>query len=272
MSNQAAEKVAVVLGARGGTGKELVHRLSEYPAGTFKEIRAVVRDKSAIDPASIFPADERIQIFSGDVTEIETLRPALEGATHVFNATSGSGSRSADVVAAVDRDGVGATADFAVEVCGADLERYLLVSSQLVHPSNKWNPVRVMLNNIATGPFAKKGLMDLKWEGEERLRHCEPKVPYTIVRPGRLADGPLGSGAVIVGQTNGGYESSSMTARADLAAACVAAALAEKTKNTTFELATAKGGGVGEKEGPPVTVNDDLFCDLKPHYLENGKP
>uniref|UniRef100_A0A7S4K4R0 NAD(P)-binding domain-containing protein n=1 Tax=Odontella aurita TaxID=265563 RepID=A0A7S4K4R0_9STRA len=268
MSNQVTDKVAVVLGARGGTGKQLVHRLSENPA--FKKIRAVVRDASAVDPASIFPADDRIETLSGDVTKPDSLRAAFEGATHIFNVTSGSHSRSAEVVAAVDRDGVGATAALAAEVCGSGLERYLLVSSQLVHNSNKWNPIRVMLNNMATGPFASKGLMDLKWEGEEKLRHCDPCVPYTIVRPGRLGDGPLGSTSVIVGQTNANYDSGNATTRADLAAACVAAALAENTLNTTFELSTAKAESSDSvAEGKTLPVPEDIFSDLKPRYLEN---
>mmetsp|Transcript_47875 Transcript_47875/g.88798 ORF Transcript_47875/g.88798 Transcript_47875/m.88798 type:complete len:272 (-) Transcript_47875:329-1144(-) len=270
MSKQVEGNVAVVLGARGGTGKQLVKVLSEHHPETFKEIRAVARDASAIEPSEDFPADDRIQIISGDVTKPDTLRSAFKGATHIFNVTSGSNTRSADVVASVDRDGVGATAALAAEVCGADLDRYLLVTSQLVHPKNKWNPVRVMLNNIATGLFASKGLMDLKWEGEEKLRRCDPAIPYTIVRPGRLGDGALNSGVITVGQTNGSFESNNVTTRADLASACVMAAFSEKTRNTTFELSTVKGAD-SASEGGTLPVSDDTFSELKPHFLEGEK-
>jgi len=280
MSSQTAgSKVAVVLGARGGTGQQIVRHLSERTGGPFREILAVVRDASAIDTSSLCFSpknDDRIKIISGDVTRAEeTLRSIFEGATHIFNATSGSASKSADIVAAVDRDAVGDTASLARDVCGSDLERYVLISSQMVHPSNKWSPIRIMLNNLTTGPFASQGLMDLKWEGEEKLRHLDPPVPYTIVRPGRLTDGePLGGDAVAVGQMNGSFESGAVTTRADLAAVCVSAALAEGTKNTTFELSSPNGkksdeNGSGDGKKDRVNpIPDDLFSGLKPRYLE----
>eukprot|EP01047_Picozoa_sp_COSAG01_P102569 COSAG01_NODE_32137_length_585_cov_203.199588_2_plen_55_part_01 len=50
------------------------------------------------------------------------------------------------------------------------LGQVLLVSSQLVHPDNRWSPIRAILNTINTGLFAWQGMMDFKYEGENLLR------------------------------------------------------------------------------------------------------
>jgi uncharacterized protein YbjT (DUF2867 family) len=45
---EAAAKVYVVIGARGGTGTQLVHRLAGKASAQVSEIRALVRDPSQI--------------------------------------------------------------------------------------------------------------------------------------------------------------------------------------------------------------------------------
>ena len=62
---------------------------------------------------------------------------------------------------------------------------------------------------------------------------------YTIVRPGRLVDGPLGRARICVGQNNASFMSGASSTRADVAACCVAAmsAQAHGAVNTTFEMA-----------------------------------
>lgn len=53
---------------------------------------------------------------------------------------------------------------------GRVLGQVLLLSSQLVHPDNRWSPIRAILNTINTGLFAWQGMMDFKYEGENLLR------------------------------------------------------------------------------------------------------
>ena len=261
-------QVAVVLGARGGTGKMIIRRLCERGHNEIAEIRAVVRNNksTALDKEKAsFPNDDRIRVIFGDVTDLESLRPAFNNCNFIFNATSGNHSYSAITCEQVDRDAVGNSASLAAQEFSHSVERYVLVTSQLVHPSNKWNPVRIFLNNIITGPFARSGLMDYKWEGEELLR--KSGIPYTIVRPGQLIDAHDAI-KILVGQNNAHL--GKPISRYDVAGVCVAAAMSEKAKNTTFEL----GAEPLEEEKPKqessagvnLTFPEDLFDSLQPDF------
>jgi uncharacterized protein YbjT (DUF2867 family) len=264
-------KVAVVLGARGGTGKMIIRRLCERGENEISEIRAVVRNNKSTtldEEKASFPNDDRVRVIFGDVTDLESLRPALTSCNFIFNTTSGNHSYSAKTCEQVDRDSVGNSANLATQEFSDSVERYVLVTSQLVHPSNKWNPVRIFLNNIVTGPFARSGLMDYKWEGEELLR--KSGIPYTIVRPGQLIDAHY-SRKILVGQTNAHL--GKPISRYDVAGVCVAAAMSEKAKNTTFELGAEPLEQETPEEGPSAGVNlpfpMDLFDNLQPHLGGN---
>jgi len=273
MSNPTG-KIAVVLGARGGTGSQIVARLAELDEGLVSEIRAVVRDATQVDKLSDYGPKlsqemfksrlEKVCLMNGDVTKAETLKEALKDANWVFNASSGKGSEAE--VAAVDRDAIQTTLDVINEVASNSIERYVLVSSQLVHPSNRWNPVRIMINSLATGIRSRKGIMDYKWEGEQILRQ-QSEVPYTIVRPGRLTDGTLyQTGNMVVGQTNSSLPGVGST-RADIAALCIAAAMSSKTKNTTFEANTKAEANLTNIK----PISEELFEGLDPNFLTSSK-
>lgn len=264
---QTKGRIAVVLGARGGTGKMIVNRLCEQGTDAISEVRAVVRNNNAStleQEKATFPNDDRVRVIFGDVTDLESLRPAFTGSHFIFNASSGSGSRDSKTVEQVDRDSVGNTANFLTHEFSQSVERYVLVTSQLVHPSNKWNPIRIMLNTIITGPF-HKGIMDFKWEGEMLLRNSG--ISYTIVRPGRLIDEhyPRGTAMkVAVGQTNASL--GKPISRYDVAGVCIAAAMSDKARNTTFEL-----GADAMKEQVVTSsacIPKDLFDNLQPRFLE----
>jgi uncharacterized protein YbjT (DUF2867 family) len=75
--------------------------------------------------------------------------------------------------------------------------------------------------------------MDAKWEGEAKLRAAG--VPYAIIRPGGLTDGPAGAAALIVAQ---GDTSAGRVCRADVAAVAVAATRAPAAARVTLELAS----------------------------------
>merc|ERR1740139_878804 len=61
MVEAAARKIYVVIGARGGTGTQIVHRLVEKAADQVAEIRAMVRDPSQMAPDAL-PKDDRVKL------------------------------------------------------------------------------------------------------------------------------------------------------------------------------------------------------------------
>lgn len=79
-------------------------------------------------------------------------------------------------------------------------------------------------------------LMDYKFQGEEALRRSG--VPYTVVRPGRLTDGPAGEAAWALSQGDSSAGGGGV-ARADVARIAVAAMLSPAAANTTFEARVA---------------------------------
>jgi uncharacterized protein YbjT (DUF2867 family) len=151
-------KVFCVIGARRATGLEIVKRLSKESNEVVKEIRAFVRENalSLEDLASL--QDERIKIFFGDCNKPETLKSALNGANVVYFAASGSRDKNPEI----DEIGVRHTAEVALQ---EGVERVVLKSSQLVHPDNSWNFIRIMLNVLVSS-----GIMTRKFEGEKHLR------------------------------------------------------------------------------------------------------
>jgi len=245
MVDTATKKIFAVVGANGGTGREIVKRLLETKdfcnEDTVQEVRAIVRDPSKIktgadsDEGSPFSSsDQRLKIVAGDCSKPETLKASFQDCYAVFYAAAGKGY---DACIAVDRDGLKEAARIAKE---ANVKRFVLVSAQFVDPINKSGPnktIRGFLNTINTGMFHYEGMMDFKFQGENFLK--ESNQTYTIVRPGRLADGggELGaSGKLMVGQTNGALGKSPSTTRADVARVCVAAVFSPNAENVTFEL------------------------------------
>jgi uncharacterized protein YbjT (DUF2867 family) len=77
-------------------------------------------------------------------------------------------------------------------------------------------------------------MMDAKWAGERKL--MASGVPYTIVRPGGLTDGPGGVSALVVAQGDKGAPG--RVSRADVARVCVAATAAPAAAGVTLELAS----------------------------------
>ena len=82
--------IYVVIGAKGGTGTQLAHRLAERSRAEVSEIRALVRDPSTV-AAGALPADERVKLLAGDCTDAGSLATHLAGAEGVFFAAAGKG-------------------------------------------------------------------------------------------------------------------------------------------------------------------------------------
>lgn len=116
-----------------------------------------------------------------------------------------------------------------------DLRRFVFVSSCGVERKDK--PPYSFLNAF--------GVLDAKQKGETAL--IQSGLPYTIVRPGRLIDGPFTSydlNTLLKATTNGkqgvvigcGDTLTGQTSRIDVAAACVECLDGLATENKVFEL------------------------------------
>ncbi len=77
-------------------------------------------------------------------------------------------------------------------------------------------------------------MMDAKFRGERAL--MASGVPYTIIRPGGLTDGPGGVAALVVAQGDNGAPG--RVSRADVGRVCVAAATSPAAAGVTLELAS----------------------------------
>ena len=266
----------VVFGAGGPTGREVVRAALSQG----RSVRAAVRDPAKHQAAlsairEALPATAvkgSLEVVAADVTQPETLPAALSGASGAVFAASGSSYFEA---AKVDCAGVAAVAAASV---AAGVKRMVLVSSQLVSPHNFWHPMRLILSLV------KWNLMDEKWRGEQVCpagapdpRICSPSslrsgsrppvqalrstpgLSYTIVRPGRLSDGPAGATAWRVGQGDLAQRAGAIP-RADVAAVCVAALLDPKAHRVTMEIAGASPPEPAV-EGQLQRIFDGLVAD-----------
>jgi uncharacterized protein YbjT (DUF2867 family) len=98
--------VILVIGATRGTGKEIVSRLARDGV----PVRALARDLSSARDA----LGGQAEVVHGDITKPETLRPAIDGASHIIF-TAGVTKRPASErsIIAVEYDGVRNTLDAA---------------------------------------------------------------------------------------------------------------------------------------------------------------
>ncbi len=159
----------VVVGANGRTGKPLIKMLKERG----HHVRASVRKAKT---AAGLGADE---VVVADITKPETLTAAVKGMDYVMCVT---GSGGADP-ATTDNAGVAALAD-AAKAAGA--KQFLLMSSIGAEVTSVDDP------SVRIGK-----VMVAKNKGEAHVRATG--LPYTIVRPGGLADCEPGKTGVSLG-------------------------------------------------------------------------
>lgn len=252
-----SRSLVLVTGATGGVGQLVVANLLEqgYP------VRALTR--SAEKVRSLF--DNRVEPVVGDIRQPDTLPPAMVGIDTLICATGTTAFPSqrweVDFPAGqapwnsaiawgklftdanyrqahthnsphqVDAIGVANL----VAAAPRSLQRFVFVSS-------------VGINRKSQFPFSALnafGVLEAKQAGERAIQ--QSGLPYTIIRPGRLIDGPYtsydlntliqaktnGKRGVVIGQgdTLGGDAS-----RIDVAAACVACLQNTTTTNQIFEL------------------------------------
>lgn len=265
----------LVAGATGGVGQLVVGILLE------QGVRVRVLTRSEAKARKMF--GERVEVAIADIRQPETLPPALAGITHLICTTGTTAfpserwqfdfgdepewlawprllfdreyrlAKAQNAPEAVDAIGVKSL----VAAAPQDLQRFVFVSSCGIERREQF-PFNV-LNAF--------GVLDAKAQGEAAVKASG--LPYTIIRPARLVDGPytsydlntllkattegkkgvkLGTGDILNGETS----------RIDVAGACVAcvACLADANAvNLTFEL-------VNEGDRPAKLDWPALFAQL----------
>jgi uncharacterized protein YbjT (DUF2867 family) len=266
----------LVTGATGGVGQLVVARLLEqdYP------VRVLTR--SAQKAEQMFAG--RVELAVGDTRHPATLTAALQEVAFVICCTGTTAfpsskwdfdldpnanpfqqafdwsqillnaeyrqAKARNSPQQVDAAGVRAL----VAAAPPDLQRFVFVSSCGIERQNQ--PPYSLLNAF--------GVLEAKQQGEQAI--IQSRLPYTIVRPGRLIDGPFtsydlntllqattgGKSGVVLGT---GDKLNGQTSRIDVAAACVEALRHPSTVNQTFEL-------VNQGARPEVIDWGSLFADL----------
>lgn len=249
--------LVLVAGATGGVGQLCVANL--LTAG----YRVRVLTRSAEKATQMFA--QKVDIALGDIRKRETLGEATADITHLICATGTTalpsnrwdfdidlGSNPLEQVAnwakvyldeafrkaharntpeAVDAVGVSNL----VAAAPADLQRFVFVSSCGVTRTEQF-PYTI-LNAY--------GVLEAKSQGENSI--LRSGLPYTILRPGQLTDGPYTSrdfNSLVKATTEGklgvtietGDSINGQTSRIDVAAACVAALESSAAINKAFEI------------------------------------
>ncbi|MGW7517214.1 NAD(P)-dependent oxidoreductase [Streptomyces sp. NPDC054796] len=161
-----------VFGATGGTGVQLV--LQALDAG--HEVTAVVRD-----PGRLAVSHERLEVITADVTDAESLVPALEGREAALSGLGSPHNKGAGIAS----EGTRAILR-ALEQAG--VSRYIAVSAAPVGPAPEGEgPLyrKVML------PLVRRAFRDVYADlavMEEEI--FASAAEWTVVRPPRLTDAP----------------------------------------------------------------------------------
>ncbi|MFK8186225.1 MAG: SDR family oxidoreductase [Phormidesmis sp.] len=251
------ESLVLVAGATGGVGQLVVANLLS------QGYRVRVLTRSAEKAKTMFAGKTEIAV--GNICAPETLPEATAGITHLICATGTTALPSnrwdfqADFGSnpfeqAVTWAKIYLDADFRqanarntpeavdalgihnlVEATSKDLQRFVFVSSCGVSRQDQF-PYS-LLNAF--------GVLDAKRKGENSI--LRSGLPYTIIRPGQLTDGPYTSydfNSLVKASTAGklgvvietGDTLNGQTSRIDVAAACVACLSVEAAKNKAFEI------------------------------------
>ena len=240
----------LVAGATGGVGQLVTAKLLEQNIA----VRALTRNRDKA--TQMF--DERVEIVVGDIRQPDTLAQATQDVTEIICCTGTTAFPSTkwdftnllqakNTPQAVDGEGV----ENLVKAAPKHLKRFVFISSCGVKRKDSF-PFNI-LNAF--------GVLDAKLEGEEAIKASG--LPYTIIRPARLIDGPYtsydfntliraktdGNKAVVIGT---GDRLNGETSRIDVANAIVECLKYEITAGKAFEIINS-----GKK--PPVTDWERLF-------------
>ncbi|MDJ0690508.1 MAG: SDR family oxidoreductase [Xenococcaceae cyanobacterium MO_188.B32] len=245
--------LVLVAGATGGVGQLVVAKLLEKNI----PVRALTRNK---DKASQM-FEGKVEIVVGDICQPDTLPKVTQNVTHIICCTGTTAFPSSrwdftnlfkatNTPEKVDGEGT----KNLVAVAPNNLKRFVFVSSCGVLRKDSF-PFN-LLNAF--------GILDAKLEGEAAIKASG--LPYTIIRPGRLIDGPYtsydlntllkaktdGKKAVVLGT---GDKLNGETSRIDVANVCVECLNYDNTIGKAIDI-------INSGERPPVTNWQQLFAQI----------
>jgi putative NADH-flavin reductase len=199
----------VILGATGGTGRQLVRRaLARGHAVT-----AVVRN-----PARLPISDPALYVRIADVTDPDALEPVFTGHDAVLSALGPHDNKQAGIVA-------NATKAILRALGSGEVRRLVTISAVPVGPISPYEP---LLARVVISPLVRRIFRDVYADLAEMERQLEAAsgIDWTILRPPRLLDRP-GKGQYRT-QIGGAVPRGFSISRADLAHAMLAS-LADPT-------------------------------------------
>jgi uncharacterized protein YbjT (DUF2867 family) len=224
----------LVAGATGGVGQLVVAKLLAKNL----QVRALTRTRSKA--VSMF--DNRVEIVPGDLRYPDTLTQAVNSVDYIVCCTGTTAFPSlrwdfanlfqpSNSPEAVDGEGV----KNLVAAAPSDLKRFVFVSSAGVLRKDEL-PYNIL--NVF-------GVLDAKLTGEKAI--ISSGLPYTIVRPARLIDGPYTSydlNTLLQAKTDGkkgikikpGDCFLGETSRIDVANVCVESLFCDNTINKDFSI------------------------------------
>ncbi|KAM1394354.1 hypothetical protein ACFX2F_030406 [Malus domestica] len=244
-SPSSSSKLVLVIGGTGGVGQLVVASLLDRNIKS----RLLLRDPEKATTLFGEHDEETLQIFKGDTRNPKDLDPSIfEGVTHVICCSGTTAFPSKrwegdNTPERVDWEGVRNL----ISALPSSLKRIVLVSSVGVTKSNElpWSIMNLF------------GVLKYKKMGEDMLRNSG--LPFTIIRPGRLTDGPYTSydlntllkatagkrRAVLLGQ---GDKLVGEVSRHVVAEACIQALDIECTEGQIFEVNSVEGEGPGSDQ------------------------
>ena len=243
----------LVAGATGGVGQLVVAKLLAKEL----QVRGLTRNKAKAE--SMFAG--KVELVEGDIRYPDTLGEAVKDINYLICCTGTTAFPStkwdfanlfqaSNSPEAVDGQGV----KNLVSAAPKDLKRFVFVSSCGVLRKDRL-PFNI-LNAF--------GVLDAKLMGEKAI--AASGLPYTIIRPGRLIDGPYTSydlNTLLRAKTDGkkavvmqtGDDLNGDTSRVDVANACVESLFYDTTINKDFSI-------VNEGQRPRNTNWERLFASL----------
>ncbi len=229
--------MVLAIGGTRGVGREIARRLAGLADW---EVRILARDP--IRARRDLP--ENTDICRGDLTQPQSLFPAVRGVSHiVFTAGAPSGRyASEDLVRRTDYEGVLHTLAAAREE--RPVPRFLYLNSMGVEAPSL---AGAFINAL------KRNTMVWRRRVEDEIRASE--LPYSIIRVGFLLNRPAGCKAIDLRQDSPPLSFARKIARADVAEAFIAALDAPNTVHTTFDIAWGRG--------PRRDTWPDLFARLQ---------
>lgn len=264
------ENLVLVAGATGGVGQLAVAKLLDKGC----KVRVLTRNASKAE--NMFAG--KVEVAVGDIRNPETLPAAVANVTHIiccsgttafpserwefenkpnflqyfglfFNPAEAK-AKAKNSPMKVDAQGVSNL----VEVAPKDLKQFVFISSCGVERKNEF-PYSIL---------NKFGILDAKKQAEETIKNSQ--LPYTIIRPGQLIDGPYTSydlNTLLRAKTDGkldvvlgtGDQITGQTSRIDVANACVESLNNSNCYNKAFEI-------VNQGKRPSVIDWNALFEEV----------